>query len=284
VNAHLQAAKKAARLAGEFIVKSSSDLASLSIEEKSPNDFVSQVDRQSELMIKDCLSEYSKDIGFLGEEFGESANPEKGQQFSLIWVVDPLDGTTNFLRGIPHYSVSIALLDYSGLDPEVLVALVFDPIKNEMFAAIKGQGAYLNDEEITVATADGFSGVGEPGGGLSGGLIATGVPFSGENLLSLGAFQSTVADVLACQTSGIRRLGSAALDLAYVAAGRYDGYWESNLQIWDIAAGVLLVKEAGGLVTDFAGEQTCLTTGDVVAAPESVFKDLVSITEKNYSV
>jgi myo-inositol-1(or 4)-monophosphatase len=120
------------------------------------------------------------------------------------------------------------------------------------------------------------------GKGLAGGLISTGVPFGGKNLLTLDSFQSTVKDVLACQTSGIRRLGSAALDLAYVAAGRYDGFWESNLNIWDIAAGVLLVKEAGGIVSDFGNEEGFLQSGNIVAAPKGAFSELVEITQRNY--
>ena len=173
-----------------------------------------------------------------------------------------------FLRGIPHYAVSIGVL----VDGELELAVVYDPAKDEMFCAVKGQGATVNGDPMQVSLID----------SLRGGLFATGVPFSGDNLAKVGCFTNTMTDLLRADTSGIRRLGSAALDLAYVAAGRYDGYWEANLKIWDIAGGALLVAEAGGLVSDLQGGNSYLASGHIVAAPARVHKALVQITSRCY--
>lgn len=274
MNELLEAAQHAARLAGKFILDSSTKLEDLTIEQKSPNDFVSEVDRQAEIIIRDYLQSCFTDYGFIGEEFGTFAAASSQAECVKAWVVDPLDGTTNFLRGIAHFAVSIALVDYSEAVPQVILGVVYDPCKDEMFSAFQGHGSFLNGEKLMGARAVTV--------GLNGALVSTGIPFGGDNLSTLGSFQATMNDVLACQTSGIRRLGSAALDLAYVACGRYDGFWESNLKIWDIAAGVLLVLESGGRVSDFDDGLGYLESGNIVAAAEVVHSQLVSITSKNY--
>jgi len=260
----MQTAVNAAHNAGRLIREAAQDLSGLNVEQKTLHDYVSDVDRNSESLINQIIKEVFPDHMIKGEEHGV----QSGTSNEHCWVIDPLDGTTNFLRGIPHYAVSIALLTQG----EPSHAIVFDPIKNEMFTAIEGQGAKLNDMPISCSSIE----------SAKGGLYATGVPFNGKPLEKLSAFTNTMHGVLEIQTSGIRRLGSAALDLAYVAAGRYDGYWESNLQVWDIAAGVLLVKEAGGLVSDLRGGDEYLDSGDVLAASAGAYGELLEVCQKEY--
>lgn len=259
----LEVAKRAARLGGEVITAGAQNLNTLNVQQKSPHDYVSEVDRGSEKAISQAIFKAFPNHQVLGEEYGTI-----GANADVQWIVDPLDGTTNFLRGIPHYAVSIGVL----VDGELQHAVVYDPFKDEMFCASKGQGASLNGQAIQVSAIR----------SLTGGLFATGVPFSGDNLEKIECFTSTMVDILKAQTSGIRRLGSAALDLAYVAAGRYDGYWEANLKIWDIAGGALLVSEAGGLVSDLQGRNNYLTSGHIAAASPQAHKDLVKITSRHY--
>ena len=261
----IEVAVDAAQRAGVFIQKAADDLSILNIEEKSLNDYVSEVDRGSEKIITDAIIDAFPDHQILGEEYGIQG--EQNAQWQ--WVIDPLDGTTNFLRSIGHYAVSIGILENGVLQHGV----VFDPVKNELFTASKGKGAFLNGVLISVSNVD----------SIKGGLFATGVPFSGVNLDNIDSFTGTMTDILSCQTSGIRRLGAAALDLAYVAAGRYDGFWEAHLKIWDIAAGVLLVKEAGGAVSDFSGNESYLSNGNVAAAPLKVHDQMLSICAKHYT-
>jgi len=265
MNSILDVATLAAKRAGDFIREASDDIAALTIEEKSTHDYVSQIDRCAENLIVDLISEQFIDHQIYGEEFGQqgSANAE------YRWVIDPLDGTTNFLRRIPHYAVSIGV-EHAG---EVEYAVVYDPSKDELFQAARGLGARLNGELITT----------QPQASIEGALLSTGIPFSGENLNSIDSFSATMTELLECQTSGIRRLGAAALDLAYVAAGRYDGFWETNLKSWDIAAGVLLVEEAGGVVSDLQGGQSFMTSGNILAASTHVHEDMLRVTSKYYS-
>jgi len=265
MNMYASIAESAARVAGDYIQSRAADISDLLIEQKSLNDYVSEVDRQSEQMIFDIIRAEFPEHCFLGEEFGSSGISQADYQ----WIVDPLDGTTNFLRGIPHYAVSIAL-QFKG---EIIQASVYDPSKNDMFSATKGHGASLNGRSIKVSAAT----------TIKGGLYATGIPFNGLSLENLGCFTDCVEEVLNRQTAGIRRLGSAALDLAYVAAGRYDGYWEANLQPWDIAAGLLLVKEAGGVIRDLSGAEGYLQNGHILAACPGAFDDLLEISVKAYS-
>lgn len=259
----IEVAKCAARMGGDVINAGAEDLSQLNVEQKTLHDYVSEVDRNSEKSISQTILDCFPDHQILGEEYGQV-----GRGAEVQWVIDPLDGTTNFLRGIPHYAVSIGVL----IEGELEHAVVYDPVKNEMFCASKGQGATLNGSLIEVSSAR----------TLRGGLFATGVPFSGDNLHRVDCFTNTMVDLLDCHTSGIRRLGSAALDLAYVAAGRYDGYWEAKLKIWDIAGGALLVREAGGIVSDLQGSNAYLNNGHIVAAPNGVHQDLLEITSRNY--
>jgi len=261
----LDVAIAAAKAAGASIQEAANDLSVLNIEQKSPNDFVSEVDRNAEQIVVNYIKNAFPDHCVLGEEYGTQG----GGDSRYTWVVDPLDGTTNFLRSLPHYAVSIAVLK----GQEIECAVVFDPAKNELFTALRGGGAYLNSTKISVSASTSVRGT----------LLSTGVPFSGKNLEKIDSFTKTMTLLLEQQTSGIRRFGAAALDLAYVAAGRYDGFWEANLQKWDIAAGVLLVTEAGGVVSDFNGEQQFLDSGDVIAAPAGVHSGMQLIAQRCYS-
>jgi myo-inositol-1(or 4)-monophosphatase len=259
----LAVAKQAARLGGDVINLGAQNLSSLNVEQKTLHDYVSEIDRNSEIAVTKTVHGVFPDHQIVGEEYGIV-----GSNADVQWVVDPLDGTTNFLRGIPHYAVSIGVLVKQQLEH----AVVYDPVKNEMFCASKGQGASLNGVPIRVSSLP----------SVTSGLFATGVPYNGDNLAKVDQFTNTMVDLLQQNTSGIRRLGSAALDLAYVAAGRYDGYWEANLKIWDIAGGALLVTEAGGKVSDFRGQDGYLDSGDIVAAPNGVHQQIVDIASRNY--
>ncbi|SMN10559.1 Inositol-1-monophosphatase [uncultured Candidatus Thioglobus sp.] len=249
----LTIAVKAARKAGDIILRYHNQIDLLTIEHKAANDFVSEVDKAAEDAIIDELKYAFPQHSILGEENGEILGDENFQ-----WIIDPLDGTTNYLHGFPQYSVSIALYEKG----EATHAVVYDPFKEEMFTASKGQGAYLNDQRIRTTNTLGFDDT----------LIGTGFPFKAPQHLDayLDMFKA-----IHPQVAGIRRAGSAALDLAYIAAGRMDGFWEVELQIWDIAAGALLVKEAGGFIGDFSGRDKFLETGNVVAGNEKVFKAIL---------
>lgn len=260
----LTIAKQAALTSGEQIVLAAQHIDALNVEQKSLNDYVSEVDRRSEVTIKQLISDHYPTHAILGEEYGVQGDNESEYR----WIIDPLDGTTNFLRSIPHYAVSIALERRE----KIICGVVYDPIKYEMFSACRGSGAFLNEQRLNVSQSN----------GIGGALLATGVPFNGDNLAQLNKFSQSMCALLELQTSGLRRLGSAALDLAYVAAGRYDGYWEAMLNSWDIAAGVLLVEEAGGVVSDLHGSDQYLQSGDVLAANPAVHKDMLDVTMKYY--
>lgn len=260
----LEVAKNSARRAGQHIQLACKQVSQLEIEQKGRYDYVSRVDRESEQIIQQCIHAEFPDHGFLGEEFGRQSLKKSAFQ----WVVDPLDGTTNFLRSIPHYAISIALLH----DNAIQLGVVYDPVKDELFHATKNGGAFLNGKALAVSCLP----------SIQGGLFATGIPFGGEPFAHLPAFTKTMQGLLSEQTSGIRRLGSAALDLAYVAAGRYDGYWEASLKLWDIAAGILLVTEAGGVVSDLSGDQAQMQSGDVLAANAKVHHDMLAISSQYY--
>jgi len=249
----LTIAIKAARKAGDIILRYHNQIDILTIKNKAANDFVSEVDKAAEDAIIDELKYAFPDHSILGEENGKILGDERFQ-----WIIDPLDGTTNYLHGFPQYSVSIALY----IDNEARHAVVYDPFKEEMFTASKGDGAYLNEQRIRVSTTRGFENT----------LIGTGFPFKApQHLDAYLAMFKTIHP----QVSGIRRAGSAALDLAWMAAGRMDGFWEIELNIWDIAAGALIVKEAGGFIGDFSGRDKYLETGNVVAGNEKVFKEIL---------
>ncbi len=244
---------KAARKAGDIILRYHNQIDILTIENKATNDFVSEVDKAAEDAIIDELKYAFPNHSMLSEESGEILGDSRFQ-----WIIDPLDGTTNYLHGFPQYAVSIALYENN----EPTHAVVYDPFKEELFIASKGEGAYLNEQRIRTTHTNGFENT----------LIGTGFPFKAPQHLDayLNMFKAIHPKV-----AGIRRAGSAALDLAYLAAGRLDGFWEIELNIWDIAAGVLLVKEAGGFVGDFSGRDKYLETGNVVAGNDQVFKAIL---------
>jgi myo-inositol-1(or 4)-monophosphatase len=249
---HVTIAARAARSAGNIILRYMNRIDGLQIVEKQQLDFVSEVDKLAEAEIIKELRRAYPDHSILAEESGATG---KGP---LQWVIDPLDGTHNYLRGIPHFSVSIALLE-KGVP---IHAVVFDPLRDELYTASKGDGAYINDRRMRVSKRE----------NLGGAMIATGFPFRQREHLTA---QMDITRALLGQAEDIRRSGSAALDLAYVAAGRYDGYFEIGLKPWDLAAGVLLVHEAGGRYCDFAGRDGIPASGNIVAGNLNVAKAMV---------
>jgi myo-inositol-1(or 4)-monophosphatase len=241
INVMANAALKAAR----GLIRDFGEVEQLQVSVKGPGEFVSTADLRAERTLKVELSRARPGYGLLFEEGGATEGSDPRHR----WIVDPLDGTTNFLHGIPHFAISIAL----ERDGDIVAGIVYEPTRDEMFWAEKGAGAYLNDRRLRVSARR----------RLDDALIATGIPFRGRG--DHPTYLATLARIMAA-TSGVRRLGAAALDLAYVAAGRYDGFWEFGLFPWDIAAGLLLVREAGGFVSDLSGGQSMLTSGDVLAA------------------
>ena len=235
-------ASRAAREAGNILLHYFEHVDALTIKEKQVNDFVSEVDKASEQIIIEAIRKAYPDHAILAEESGS----HEGNDF--LWIIDPLDGTTNYLHGFPQFSISIAL-QYRG---ELESAVVFDPLRDEMFIANKGQGAYLNDRRIRVTDQK----------NLKGALLGTGIPYRDQTHVDayFGMMKALIKDA-----AGVRRPGSAALDFAWLAAGRTDGFWELGLAAWDFAAGSLLIKEAGGVVTDLSGGTEFLETGNVVA-------------------
>jgi myo-inositol-1(or 4)-monophosphatase len=245
----LNTAVKAARKAGTIIVRASHDVDKLTVRSKRKNDFVSEVDHAAEDAILSTLREAYPDHGVLAEESGAH-----GAKAEYVWIVDPLDGTTNFLHGVPQYCVSIALTHRGQLQQ----AVVFDVNRSELFTATRGAGAFLNDRRIRVSRTD----------KLDNALIATGFPF--KEVGHIDEYLRMLRNMMVI-AAGVRRPGAAALDLAWVAAGRTDGFWELGLSPWDMAAGALLVREAGGLVGDLAGEDTFLQNGRIVASNGKIF-------------
>jgi myo-inositol-1(or 4)-monophosphatase len=249
-------ALRAARKAGEIIARAAEQTERLKIETKGTNDFVTDIDRAAEREIVYHIQKAYPDHAILGEESGLSDEGNSDYQ----WVIDPLDGTTNFVRGIPHYCVSIACLHKGVIEH----AVILDPIRQEEFTASRGRGAQLNGRRIRVSNLT----------SLEGALLGTGIPYKNRNDHLIPAYTASIAAV-ASQSAGIRRAGAAALDLAYLAAGRLDGFWEVGLNKWDIAAGILLIKEAGGLVSDFQGGNQFYEDGNIVAANPKVLKPLL---------
>jgi myo-inositol-1(or 4)-monophosphatase len=253
----LNTAVKAARRAAAIINRASFDIDRIKVTEKQHNDFVTEVDQAAEQAIIEVLKTAYPDHAILAEESGASANLQD-QEF--VWIIDPLDGTTNFIHGFPQYCVSIAL-QHRG---QITQGVVYDPTRNELFTATKGAGAYLNEKRIRVAKRD----------KMADALIGTGFPFrTAEGIDNyLRMFR-----VMTEKCAGLRRPGAAALDLAYVAAGRLDGFFEKGLKPWDIAAGALMITEAGGIVGDFTGESDYLYKGDAIAASPKIFAQMVSL-------
>lgn len=257
----LNIAIKAARRAGQIINRASNDLDLLKVTSKQPNDFVTEVDKAAEAAIIETLREAYPGYGILAEESGRSAGRGLGES-EFEWIIDPLDGTTNFIHGMPQYAVSIALAKGGVLDQ----AVIFDPNRNELFTASKGAGAFLNERRIRVSRR----------AKLHEALLGTGFPYRMFDQIDtyLAIFKE-----LAQKTAGQRRPGAASLDLAYVACGRYDGFWEFGLSPWDMAAGALLISEAGGLVSDLRGEASYLETGNIVAGTPKIFAPLLKLIE-----
>jgi myo-inositol-1(or 4)-monophosphatase len=246
-------ATRAARQAGEIITRASERMDKLTITSKSENDYVSEVDNMAEQEIIRTIRKAFPDHAILAEESGQT---EGNSDFE--WIIDPLDGTTNYLHQFPQYSVSIAVKQKGRLEH----AVIFDPLKDEIFSASRGAGAQMNGRRLRVS----------PAKGLEGALLGTGFPFKDQQYLDI--YLGMLKDMI-IPTAGIRRAGSAALDLAYVAAGRLDGFWELNLKPWDMAAGLLLIQEAGGMVSDIKGGHDIFETGHVIAGNPRVFKAMV---------
>jgi myo-inositol-1(or 4)-monophosphatase len=251
----LTIAVKAARRAGNVINRGARDLDLLTVTTKGPKDFVSEVDREAERSIVETLHATYPDHAILAEE---GTGRDKNADAEYVWIIDPLDGTTNFLHGFPQYCVSIALA-HKGV---VTQGVIYDPVRNDLFTATRGRGAFLNDRRIRVSRRQ----------HLRECLIGTGFPFRD------GSFLDTYLQMMKTMithTAGLRRPGAAALDLAYVAAGSYDGFFEVGLNPWDVAAGSLLVLESGGLIGDLAGEGDYLHGGQVIAANPKIFSQMV---------
>lgn len=248
----LNIAVRAARKAGDIIARSVEHVDRLTVSSKQHNDFVSEVDRRAEQEIIHILRKAYPNHGFLAEESGQ----QQGDDF--LWVIDPLDGTTNFLHGFPQFAVSIALQVKGRLDQ----AVIYDPMSQDLFTASQGGGAQLNGRRIRVSQRK----------GLDGALLGTGFPFRQQALLEpyLETFRALFPHI-----ADVRRPGSAALDLAYVAAGRLDGFWEFGLNKWDMAAGALLIQEAGGMVGDFGGGKDYLDSGNIVAGTPKVYEAML---------
>jgi len=244
----------AARKAGRALKRDFGEIENLQVSLKGPANFVSAADRRAEQTLYAELSKARPGYGFLGEEGGVREGADK----THTWIVDPLDGTTNFLHGIPQFCISIAL----EREGAIVAALIYNPANEELFVAERGKGAFLNDQRIRVAARR----------RLNEAVIACGLPHLGRGNISLGQRETAA---IQGQVAGLRRFGAAALDLAWVGAGRLDGYWERNLGSWDMAAGRLVVREAGGFVSDCDGADEMLAKGHIVAGNESIHKELL---------
>ncbi|MFV0492155.1 MAG: inositol monophosphatase family protein [Pseudorhodobacter sp.] len=250
-SANLNLMKKAARKAARSLVKDFREVENLQVSAKGPGDFVSRADREAERILHEELMAGRPSYGFLGEEGGEIAGADPTRR----WIVDPLDGTTNFLHGLPHWAISIAL-EHKG---EIISGVIYDAAKDEMYWAEKGAGAWMNDSRLRVSGRR----------QMIEAVFATGVPFGGRDTLP-ATLQDLARLMPVC--AGVRRWGTASLDLAYVAAGRFDGFWERGLNPWDIAAGILLVREAGGFVSGLQDGDNPLTSSAIICGNEPLFE------------
>lgn len=246
----------AVRKAGRSLARDFGEVEQLQVSVKGPANFVSAADHKAEEILYTELAKARHGYGFLMEERGAVEGPDK----SHLWIVDPLDGTTNFLHGIPHFAISVAL----EREGELVAGVIYNPASNDLFTAEKGKGAFLNDRRLRVANRR----------TLGDCVVVTGIPHRGRkgHQRFLGECETTMSEV-----AGIRRLGAAALDLAWVAAGRFDAYWEHDIQPWDMAAGMLMVREAGGIVCDLQGGTAMLATGGVLAANSSIQKQMLGL-------
>ena len=249
----IRAAEKAAR----GLLRDFGELENLQVRKKGPADFVSVADIRTEKLIREELAHARPDFGFLGEESEETAATNNS---GCRWIVDPIDGTTNFLHGIPHFCISIGLEK----DGEIIAGVIYDPVKQEMFWAEKDAGAYCNERKLRVSGRE----------DLREAVLATGIPFAGHG--DHDGFVATLKKAMP-QIAGVRRMGSAALDLAYVAAGRYEAYWENPIKPWDIAAGIILVREAGGKVSDADGGQEMLRKHSILATSVPLYDRFLAL-------
>ena len=252
---------KAARSASKIILRATDRLDTIQIMEKSHNEFVTDIDQQAEQEIIRIIHESYPDHAILGEESGASGTSD------YTWIIDPIDGTTNFFHGHPHFCISIGIKYKDRIEH----GLIYDPLRQELFTATFGSGAFLNERRIRVADQK----------QLSGASIGTG--FSNKNIKNIENYLKILAAILP-HTTKIRITGSAALDCVYVACGRIDGFWGMNLAPWDIAAGTLIIKEAGGFVTDFNGNNDFMTTGNVIAGNQNISKILLQVVQEKISV
>ena len=253
----LNIAIRAARTAGDSIVREMDRTRDISIETKGKNDFVTEVDKNAEGIIISVIKNAYPEHAFLAEESGQEGEND------YLWIIDPLDGTTNFLQGFPHFSVSIALQNKGVLEQ----AVIYDPLKQELFTASKGKGAQLNNRKIRVSIKN----------TLDGALLGTGFPYNNESVMQqfIESYKNLFPNV-----AGIRRAGVASLDLAYVACGRLDGFWEFNLRPWDIAAGALIIQEAGGINAELTGGADYMKTGNIISANPKMIKAMLKVLSK----
>ncbi|RMB07856.1 inositol monophosphatase family protein [Eilatimonas milleporae] len=255
INVMVSAAMKASRgLRRDF-----GEVEHLQVSKKGPSDFVSVADRRAEKVLFEELHRARPDFGFLMEESGEV----KGKRADVRFLIDPLDGTTNFLHSVPHFATTVAVEERG----EIIAGVIYAPLTDELFWAERGVGAYLNDTRLRVSGR----------GKMDDALLATGIPFRGRD--GHDAFRAELSEMMT-SVAGVRRFGAATLDLAYVAAGRFDGFWESGLQPWDMAAGILLVREAGGYVTDMTGGQKMLERGDIIAANDRLHAPIERVIKR----
>jgi myo-inositol-1(or 4)-monophosphatase len=254
----LNIAIRAARAAGDSIVREMDRAGDITVESKGKNDFVTEVDKNAETIIINTILTSYPEHAFLGEETGQTGESD------FLWIIDPLDGTTNFLHGFPHFAVSIALQHKGVLEQ----AVIYDPLKQELFTASKGKGALLNNRRIRVSAKP----------TLDGALLGTGFPFNDEAAMVsfIESFKALFPAV-----AGIRRAGVASLDLAYVASGRLDGFWEYHLKPWDIAAGTLLVQEAGGINAELTGGINYMETGSIISANPKMIKAMLKVLDRH---
>jgi myo-inositol-1(or 4)-monophosphatase len=250
---------RAAHRAGRSLKRDLGEVEHLQVSLKGPRNFVTAADHRAEAIVREELAKARPDYGFLGEEGGAHAGADRTHRF----IVDPLDGTTNFLHGIPHFAVSIGL-ERNGA---IVAGLVYNPANDDMFIAEKGKGAFLNDHRIRVAAR----------ARLADAVVACGLPHYGRGDLALARREIAVAQQ---QFAGLRRYGAASLDLAWVAAGRLDAYWERDLSPWDLAAGSILVREAGGFVSDIDGKDDIFTSGNVVAGNDTMHRELLRLLKQ----
>jgi myo-inositol-1(or 4)-monophosphatase len=246
----------AARKAGRPLIRDFNELENLQISMKGPADFVTSADKRTETILIEELTKARPGYGFLGEEGGIVDGKDKSHRF----IIDPIDGTTNFMHGIPHFAISIAL----ERDGQIVAGIVYNPVTDDLFSAEKGHGAYLNNKRLRVAARKDMDHC----------VFATGLPFKGRD----GRARSLAEmDAVLGVTAGVRRFGAASLDMAWTAAGRVDGYWERDINLWDVAAGIVLIREAGGVVSDFSGRTDGLTGREIVTANENLHPQLLKL-------